>query len=395
MASKNQTIAISGYYGFNNSGDEAVLLSILTALERAGQAQGVKVEPVVLSGDPATTTRLYGVRAVHRMKPGDVFGALRSCDGLISGGGSLLQDATSAKTIPYYLAVLKLAQMLGKPTFIYAQGVGPVQKQSFYAPIRHVFSRAAYVSVRDEESAQLLNTMGIARSGVNVVPDPVMGLRLPEGMESGSAHVFAASGENVAPDSIAPGAGGFDEEGRPYVGVSVRFWNKDRSDMDAIAAMLNKLAHDQAVHIRFLPFHGESDKAASQYIMDRLALDEGRSVMSLCPPLEHPQAMLAEVSRCRILIGMRLHSLIYAASQEVPMLGISYDPKIDQFLHRLGLKAVGSTQQLDADLAAAQALNTLVGVEEWRISHHEAIVQLKRQAEEPAQQVVQWLSNKR
>ena len=120
----SKKIVISGYYGFRNSGDEAVLKSILLALKDEGGAQGVLIEPIVLSGDPAWTTEMYGVKAVHRMKPLDLLKAIGSCDGLISGGGSLLQDVTGGKTIPYYAGIIKLAQLLGKPTFIYAQGIG-------------------------------------------------------------------------------------------------------------------------------------------------------------------------------------------------------------------------------------------------------------------------------
>ncbi|MFW5436624.1 polysaccharide pyruvyl transferase CsaB [Paenibacillus apiarius] len=396
MASEVTRIALSGYYGFNNSGDEAVLLSILTALERAGEQAGLKIEPVVLSGDPATTTRLYGVQAVHRMKPGDLLGAIRSCDGLISGGGSLLQDATSSKTIPYYLAVLKLAQWFRKPTFIYAQGVGPVQRESFYPYIRHVFSRCAYISVRDNESAELLARMGLQRDRTNVVPDPVMGLRLPAA-ESGDDDVRAL-------DELPMGAErGLDEAGRPYVGVSLRFWSEDRTDMMAIADMLKRVCRARALHLRFLPFHGQADEQASRFVMERLEGEipsgpsekNDSSVMSLCAALEHPQAMLREVSQCRVLVGMRLHSLIYAAAQEVPMLGISYDPKIDQFLHRLNLKAIGSTARLDASAAADAILHSLEHVDAWRSEHHQVISALKQEAEQPAQQVAAWLRHKK
>lgn len=395
MASKATRIVLSGYYGFNNSGDEAVLLSILTALERAGTEAGMAIEPVVLSGDPETTTRLYGVQAVHRMKPGALLGAIRSSDALISGGGSLLQDATSSKTIPYYLGVLKLAQWFRKPTFIYSQGVGPVNRESFYPYIRHVFSRAAYVSVRDRESAALLMRMGIGQDNIHVVPDPVMGLRLP-----------ASQGEQSDLDY----GKGFDESGRPYVGVSLRFWNQDRSDMDSVADMLLQLSQMQNVHLRFLPFHGASDEEASLYVMKKLENvvtevnglcggssaigTETGSVMSLCAPLEHPQSMLREVSQCRVLVGMRLHSLIYAASQEVPLAGISYDPKIDQFLHRLHEKAIGTTAKLDADRAASYMCELLDNVDGWRKDHREAIAVLKEEAEQPAQQIVKWLRHK-
>ena len=147
-------VVISGYYGFRNSGDEAVLKSILFALEEEGAEQGIQIVPIVLSGDPAATREMYGVESVHRMRLGEMLRAIRGSDGLISGGGSLLQDATSAKTIPYYTGVLKLAQLLGKPTFIYAQGIGPVNRRWMDRLIRGVMRRSAYVSVRDEGSAR-------------------------------------------------------------------------------------------------------------------------------------------------------------------------------------------------------------------------------------------------
>ncbi|GAC40990.1 polysaccharide pyruvyl transferase CsaB [Paenibacillus popilliae] len=401
MAAEVRSIALSGYYGFGNSGDEAVLLSILTALERAGQEQGIRIQPIVLSADPITTSRLYGVQAAHRMKPGELCGAIRECDGLISGGGSLLQDATSWKTIPYYLAVLKLAQWFRKPTFIYAQGVGPIGRQAFYPYIRRVFNKSAYLSVRDPESAELLARMGVNRERIDIVPDPVMGLELPHrrgAMEENGLH---AEGDGK----------GFDTVGRPIVGVSLRFWKDDRSDMRAIAELLKQAARNRPVHLRMLPFHGEADRDASQYVMDLLReeapawigdadsaqgelAEGGGSVMSLCPAQEHPQAMLYEASRCRVLVGMRLHSLIYAASQDVPMVGISYDPKIDQFLHRLGMTAAGSTDSLDSKAAADELEKLLDGADSWREERRNAIAALKGEAMTPAQHIVRRLREK-
>ena len=196
-------IALSGYYGFDNSGDEAVLQSILFALQEQGREQGVKIEPIVLSANPEKTSAMYGVKAYHRMKPGSLIRALREADGLISGGGSLLQDATSSKTIPYYLAVLKIAQWLGKPTFIYSQGIGPVSRPMFYGWIRSIFQRCSYVSVRDTESAELLGKMRLPRERITVVPDPVMGLPLARRCwwrrGGPRAGWFSADGRRVRP----------------------------------------------------------------------------------------------------------------------------------------------------------------------------------------------------
>jgi polysaccharide pyruvyl transferase CsaB len=367
-------VIVSGYYGFRNSGDEAVLKSILNALHAEGEAQGVTIEPVVLSADPAETTKMYGVEAVPRMSPSVLLREIRRCDALISGGGSLLQDATGWKTIPYYTGVLTLAQMLGKPTFIYSQGVGPVNRGWLFAPIRRVMNKSKYVSVRDAESAALLSRIGVAQGRIEVVPDPVMGLPLPAGTSAKTAS--SPTGDAL-----------------PIVGVSLRHWRKDGTDLERAATALAALAQRRAVRIRFLPFHMPDDAVTSQLVLDRLqAIGLGDSIAELAAPGDDPQQMLLEVSRCHMMFGMRLHALIYAANQRVPLLGLSYDPKIDQFLNRLGLTAVGTTEQLDAEQFAASADSLLSDLEGWRTRHGEAIDRLKREAQRPAQQIAALLS---
>lgn len=381
MVAAARKIVISGYYGFNNSGDEAVLKSILTALEQESQAQQVPIEPIVLSIDPELTHRLYGVQAVPRMDIKAVVAALRGSHGLISGGGSLLQDATGAKTIPYYLAVIKIAQWLRKPTFIYSQGVGPVQRRLFYPMIRHVFKKCAYISVRDVESAGLLQEMGVPQERIDVVPDPVMGMPLP--------HEMVRDAEEF--NRYA------DEEGLelPIVGISVRFWNSDRSELDGLARALTMLCAERAVHLRFLPFHLPSDEEASRYVIERLGnVASGGSVVSVSEPTEQPQEMLAEVSRCQLLLGMRLHSLIYAASQRVPIMGISYDPKIDHFLHRLDLNAAGTTNDIHPQMIAAEAIHLLDHHAAWQQEKEERIAALVEQSGRPAGQIVQYFRTK-
>ena len=50
-----------------------------------------------------------------------------------------------------------------------------------------------------------------------------------------------------------------------------------------------------------------------------------------------------------VLIGVRLHALIFAGVMGVPMIGISYDPKIDRFLDSIGDKPLGNLQDVTAD----------------------------------------------
>lgn len=370
MGELARTILISGYYGFNNSGDEAVLQGIVSALRDEAAAAGVAARIVVLSGSPEETARVHGVEAVHRMRPLAVLGAMRRADALVSGGGSLLQDVTSAKSMLYYLAVIRLARWLRKPVFIYAQGIGPIRARDRFGPmIRSAFASARYVSVRDVESKELLTSFGLPPERIDVVPDPVMGL----GVSAPAAR---------------------EERAEARLGVSVRYWRDDRRELDAIAESLARICEARPLaRIAFLPFHLPADREASRYVAERLgASGVDASRFEVHPGAEHPRDMLREVAGCDALIGMRLHSLIYAATAGVPPIGVSYDPKIDQFLRRLGETPAGTTDDLDpARLAEAVIERLEQGQAAWYKHNQTKIEQMQQNSRKPAQHLVREL----
>lgn len=117
-------LVLSGYYGFYNVGDEAILQSIIESLSK----ENPDIELVVLSNDSKYTKEMYGVESVDRWDIKAVYHAIKNSDGVISGGGSLLQDQTSTKSILYYTGIMGLARLLKKPYYIYSQGIGQLQK---------------------------------------------------------------------------------------------------------------------------------------------------------------------------------------------------------------------------------------------------------------------------
>jgi polysaccharide pyruvyl transferase WcaK-like protein len=148
-----------------------------------------------------------------------------------------------------------------------------------------------------------------------------------------------------------------------------------------------------------------SDEEASKFVIDLLSTKDKDAVrkipvdrVQLVSGVTHPQDMLAEVSSCDLLIGMRLHSLIYAASQSVPLLGISYDPKINQFLNRLNINASATTSfdgvEFNPSQVAQQLLDSLDNRTSWKLQKHERIEQLKQEAQRPAQQIIAALRHK-
>jgi polysaccharide pyruvyl transferase CsaB len=376
-----QRIVISGYYGYGNSGDEALLESILLALREESTKLGIDIVPIVLSIRPQATEMMHGVKAIHRMNVFQIAKELRNADGLISGGGSLLQDATGTMTIPYYLIMIKIAQWLSKPTFIYSQGVGPITKRIFYPLIKHVYSRAQYMSVRDEPSANLLREIGLPQERIQLVSDPVMGLPLTPAEER-STHARRPIESEVEASDM------------PIIGVSVRFWEQKREDLNGIAGALAHLLKTRSVRIRLLPFHIPNDIKASNHILARLEQMCSKGEMAnieLVLDAVQPQDMLREIQACNILIGMRLHSLIYAAANRIPMLGISYDPKIDHFLEQIGVPVAAHSHNVDPEQLAEQAFNLLQTGKDMMESRAEQIDQLRQTANIPAQQIADIL----
>ena len=124
--SKN-VFLISGYYGFGNSGDEAILQAVYANIQSVMDGN---VEISVLSNEPEETRRRYGYHTTHRFHFRSVLQAIRKCDVLVSGGGSLLQDRTSTRSLLYYLSIIYLSELMGKKVMLYANGIGPVRKKT-------------------------------------------------------------------------------------------------------------------------------------------------------------------------------------------------------------------------------------------------------------------------
>lgn len=305
-------IALSGYYGFDNAGDEALLAAITSSIrESAPQA-----EFVVFSGAPERTSLMHRVKAVYYMNPFKVFWQLLTCDLLISGGGSIFQDVTSARSLPYYISVVALAKLLGKPVIFYAQGVGPINLKISRWLMRLVANRVDMITLRDAESAQLLHSIGVNKPPLKITADPVFYL--------GVEHIKA--GPMPAVEDLEP----------PVIGVAVRRWQPLKGYQESLAQVLDHLAAD-GYQILFIPLSWPDD------------LDESRLVKSL---MKHDAAIIEQnltsgehlslISRLEFMIGMRLHALIFAANCGVPFAGISYDPKIDAFLNIFGLAPLES-----------------------------------------------------
>lgn len=317
-------ILISGYYGFNNIGDESILQAVVDNLR--GRLSDIEI--TVLSRNPESTAQKYGVRSVRRKSAKEIC-EIRRCDLLISGGGSLLQDVTSKKSILYYLTIMWTAILFGKKVFIYSQGIGPILSKLDRRLTAAVLRRVHGIVVRDDASKELLIEIGIGRERIIVTADPV--LRVKKADLSAGREILLTEGFNPDPE-------------RMTVGFAIREKKTDSNFVDEICISIRRLIDEYRAQIVLIPFHFSEDMAVIEEIESRLG-DEVCCIRHKYLTNE----MLSIIGNMDILVGVRLHALIHAAIMDVPMIAVSYDPKINSFMHSIDMKAMCSVYDFRND----------------------------------------------
>ena len=325
-------VLISGYYGFYNIGDEAILKSIIVALRN----EDPNIDIIVLSNDVEYTKSTYKVNAINRWKLNDIYKELLKCDGLISGGGSLFQDVTSSRSILYYTGIIWLARLAKKPIFIYAQGVGPIEKKNNRRIVGRFFNKVDYITLRDKDSKVLLNSIGV-RKDIDIVPDPVMGFNIEN-------YEFELPKYYINDD---------------YITVSIRDWKKNNSEFQKNIALTCDKIVESGINVVFVPMHGKYDETVSKQVASLMR--HNSTVLSKDLTMEEK---MMYIKGSKLMIGMRLHALIFAATVGTPMIGISYDPKIDSYLKLVDQPCIGNTDDdINSDELTQKSLHIISNYE--------------------------------
>jgi len=312
-------IVLSGYYGFDNAGDEAILYSIILCIREIDSDASI----TVLSNNPYKTKRLYGVDSVNRWNLIEITNAINASDVLVSGGGSLLQDITGVKSLAYYLGVIAIARMLGKPVFLYAHGVGPLNSSLGRLMTRAVVNKCAtLLSTRDEQSKQEFLDIGIQKN-IEITADPVLSIEVNDEIKKCGIEIKKELG--ITSNDLLI--------------VSVRSWSGCEKLYSKIAECCDEYVRSGG-EVLLLPLHFPHDLPACQEVARRMENDN--FIANKNYTVQH---FLGIFYMSHIVIAMRLHALIMACVFGKPIIGISYDPKVDRFLYQVGLKAVCNVEQ--------------------------------------------------
>lgn len=339
-------VVVSGYYGFGNLGDESLLDIIASSL--AKEIPGVKI--AALTKNPGSDAPRTGLMCVSRFRFPKVWRVIGKSKLLISGGGSLLQDKTSKRSLSYYAWVIRAAEKQKTKTAVLANGIGPITHPSNRRLTAKVISDADVVSVRDADSRSELIRIGVNSEKIRVSADPAFLIR-------------PASEESVAKTMAKLGVNG------GFFAVSVRPLGKPDEDtaenecvICEIAAACGRIAETSGLTPLIIPMQEVQD---------------GRICESLCSLLKDCGAvmyrpgnapeLIGVLSHAEMVMGMRLHLVIFASSAGVPVIGLSYDPKVNSMLRQLG-------QDHCVDLAERKNQKNFTGLAEEIASHAEAVM---------------------
>ena len=315
-------ILLSGYYGYDNFGDELILETLVQRLSHQRHSL------TVLSDDPLRTIRTHGVRAISRWNPWTVWRAIQTSRLLISGGGGLLQTSTSRISLMYYLEVIKMAQRAGIPTVIWNQGIGPFHHPSDIRRVMATLSKTESLSVRDTASRTWLLEQGLSPGHVQLGADPAWLVQWPDYSQAEARALLKW-------DLLTP----------PLVGIALRptpthpGGNSEGSHAlegegkgGGLLERIREFANHHTGTIIWMASQPKQDLPIIE--MARQRLTRRNTVVTLAPPIKGCFIIKALDG----LLSMRLHPLLIAARCHVPFLAVHVDPKISSLLDELDLK---------------------------------------------------------
>ena len=336
-AAARDSVFIVGYYGFENAGDETILRCMLDRL----RALRPSLKIAVASGSPEKTAMQYGVRGVAWNDIRAVREAVEQCNLVLVGGGGIFHDywgvdpdafLTDRHWGPVYFAgPAMLAMLHRKPLMLYAVGVGPLASEHGRTFTRAACEAANAITVRDSGSKELLESLGVDVREIGMTADPVF--------------AFAPASETVH--------GGTALGRSPVVGVSLRqwaigaypeFWQRE------VAAALDEFLERNGGSILFLPFQThagerENDVAVAERVRSSMRSPGAARLLPDCSP----ESLYSAIGQCDVILGMRLHALVFAFLNRRPFVALNYDPKVSEFLRAAG------TLDLATDITAVDS----------------------------------------
>jgi len=351
-------ILIAGCIGFGNTGDEAIAKVVTGHLREL--IPGVEI--TIVSGNPARTAEAYGVSAVGWQDPRAMIEAVRNTDLTILGGGGLFQDYEGFDPdavltrehwgLSFYITPALLSAIYGKPFMLYAVGVGPLLSEHGRRYTKATGDIATRITVRDPVSKDLFDSLGVSPDKVTVTADPAFDL--PPDADAGDIPEVREWTSS-----------------RPAIAVCLRKWGFGSLQAFCerqIRAALDDFLESEGGRLLFIPFHQDSNFTDDMAVANRMLaqLRHRQNAAVLTRPCS-PATIAGIIANADLVLGMRLHSVIFSLAASVPFVALEYDPKIAAMTALAGFEEFTiPLGAIESDLLVERMRQALHGRERFR-----------------------------
>lgn len=316
-------VIICGAYGRGNSGDEAILKAIIASMRALDPLAPI----TVMTRLPQPTRIKNRVDAVYTFNAFKFLWRMRKTKLFINGGGSLMQDSTSSRSLYFYLFTIWAAKKLGCKVLMYGCGIGPVRRPLNRKVTCHVLNKNVdIITLRDAISHSELKRLGITRPDIRSSADPALGL-IPE--PAGRARAYLEE-HGIDPDC-------------QHICFCVRAW-KSFDGFASFSAAADYAWQKYGLKTVFLPIEVPKDIAPSKAV--GAAMEAGYAII---PTPDDVSLTIALLKEMRLVCAMRLHALVFSAAAHTPFIASSYDIKVSSFMEYIGSDACCELDDLNAD----------------------------------------------
>ena len=363
-------IVICGYHGFANSGDEALLKAMIDILKRKQPDLSI----TVLSMHPESTKKLYNVDSVYRYNLFKIYRLFKSSDLFIFGGGSLLQDITSKRSLYYYLTIINMALKSGIKVMLYGNGIGPLTDKKSRIKTAKCLNKVDLITLRDDLSDKLLSEIGVTAPDIHITSDPAFTLQFDDLQKNDSLLCEA----------------GIDSDTK-YAVVAVRDWKDSVSNFnDIIAKFCDNISRKHNISPLFIPMQYKEDEQIALDIISRM--DTKGYIIRRNLEIDE---VFSLIGFSTLALGMRLHMLIYATTLGIPVIALSYDTKVSAFMQSLHQPISIDVDNISED-SLLSASDKLIGeLSKRKDDIKESLFYLRKKAEENADYAIGLLNSEK
>lgn len=288
---KKPNVLIIGYYGSHNIGDEVLLEATIKLLNTVYDSPKI----TAITYNVQDTIQKRKIDGVSRNKFFQILKAIRNSDVVVGGGGSMLQNITSNRSLVYYLTILWISKLMGKKVALLGNGIGPLRTSFSQSITKYVLKTLDAIVLRDIDSYNLLKTFDL------------------KNIYLGNDLVFTMNQDIKLAKTDRK------------ILINLRKWHYDDSFIQTMIGFIEYLIKG-GFNVTLIPFQVGNDDLLLMDIYNKINLPG----LSYFDSTEYDD-MIKEISSSELFISMRLHGLIFSSICDTPFIGLSYDPKVTVF----------------------------------------------------------------